>query len=555
MSQCVSRTLLAAAILARAVGAGAQPHASTGETGHVLGAVRDERGVGVSGARILAIGATVTQVVADAAGMFAVALPPGLYVLWADRDGYTPSSTTAVRVGANHRIERALMLRRQSAFVDADENPSAVAWRLRHLSRTVLRDVRHAPASAGEGGGPFVDRRSLGVPVSGHVNLFTSRPVELGRADRVSPSAGAASFVLKPPGDAGAWGIRGAMSSGSTSGWGVLGHYGTQRGPHRLGLVAAVAGQSMTTEPLTADVAVHVATVRVHTNWQVSPRLEFQPSIRLDRDDALASAALFSPELTLHARVGRAMRVSATASRVMAGPQTGRLLADAANPVWVLPGYALPDDQRAHGGLRPEIVSTARLAVEHDIVGSGAVRVGGEWFTQHVTNQLALTYTRRTDAREYAAVGVGNFAAQGWTLKLNARLVDALRASFELTTGAADWGGAVPFPRSRHGRDQVLVTRTTVSWAGEQGTRVAVGHRRGRMRPVDPHGSARPLVNDSVTVSLQTRAPVQPLAGVMLTLFFDCRPGFEEYDATSLYDGVLTTGFPALLSGGLQVKF
>jgi hypothetical protein len=124
--------------------------------GRIQGIVRDQAGDVVSDASVVAMGTTFASVRSDGAGRFVLALPPGEYVLRATRDGYVSTFREPVRVHSSARLERNITLLREdtleamqavgaAASTSETHAHSALAWRLRHLRRSVLRDM--APAA------------------------------------------------------------------------------------------------------------------------------------------------------------------------------------------------------------------------------------------------------------------------------------------------------------------------------------------------------------------------------------------------------------------------
>ena len=144
---------------------GLKPVAAAG-SGSLEGVVRDDKGAPVSGAAISAIGPTSKVAIAGEDGSFRVtSLQPGPYVVRAHLVGYTPSrrqiaqvlpsSRTTVSVSMSRsdvtRVLAAGMVAERPANGDEDEVPviistsgpetkkSELAWRMRHLQRSILK--------------------------------------------------------------------------------------------------------------------------------------------------------------------------------------------------------------------------------------------------------------------------------------------------------------------------------------------------------------------------------------------------------------------------------
>ena len=137
--------------------------------GHIRGIVRDDIGSAVGGVMVVAMGTTLASVKSDSTGRYALALPPGEYILRAARDGYVSTFREPVRMQTSVELERNITLVRQGVTArpamlagvgdfpsllqlpgsastsatgkDADHAHDEAAWRLRYLPRTALRDV------------------------------------------------------------------------------------------------------------------------------------------------------------------------------------------------------------------------------------------------------------------------------------------------------------------------------------------------------------------------------------------------------------------------------
>jgi hypothetical protein len=137
--------------------------------GHIRGIVRDDIGSAVGGVMVVAMGTTLATAKSESTGRYALALPPGEYILRAARDGYVSTFREPVRMQTSVELERNITLVRQGATTrpamlagvgdlpsllqlpaaastsatgkDADHAHDEAAWRLRYLPRTALRDV------------------------------------------------------------------------------------------------------------------------------------------------------------------------------------------------------------------------------------------------------------------------------------------------------------------------------------------------------------------------------------------------------------------------------
>jgi hypothetical protein len=213
------------------------------------------------------MGTTLAAARSDSTGRFDIALPPGEYILRANREGYTSTYREPVRVQTSVPLERDITLIRQGpaatsevtaaltnsaalATPDTDDHShSDAAWRLRHLTRTVLRDT--APAAATDtvtSGEDFRPQSSVASDVmansalaaasflsrtdfTGQVNFLTTSAVAQTTSGQSDWARGVAyAAVGAPVGLRGDWLIRGAMTAGDLSSWALVGEYdGTGR--------------------------------------------------------------------------------------------------------------------------------------------------------------------------------------------------------------------------------------------------------------------------------------------------------------------------------------
>jgi len=273
--------------------------------GSIYGVVQDEHGAPVSGALVTALGVTKAFAVTDRSGKFELRTPAGAYLVRAHVAGFTASRGEMVDVRPSSRTLSTIALRRAvsdgtkavatastgtaspasapilaatvglpgpadvpaspdgptgptaaPAVSNGDDDHSELAWRLRHMRRSVLQEV-NAPVtlvaddpSAGDSNvvGPATGfGRSVGAParvaanlfagaaLSGELNFLTTtsfdNPQQLFSGDAVARSAAYMS-VGAPAGSHADWAVRGALSQADISAWVIAGTYST-RGPAR----------------------------------------------------------------------------------------------------------------------------------------------------------------------------------------------------------------------------------------------------------------------------------------------------------------------------------
>src|SRR5262249_12770910 len=174
--------------------------------GVIKGIVSDDRGGPLPGAMVSALGATMAMTVTDANGRFSLEkLPAGDYTLRAHLAGFAASRRETVRVGVTpasvyrlqlHRLETAVATTGTSTEVTArpilaagfdlpsvassnsteadDDHPHTdTAWRLRHLTRSILKDSTSVVVVE-EDDTPVVDDRMTGHVSQSAVSILGS---------------------------------------------------------------------------------------------------------------------------------------------------------------------------------------------------------------------------------------------------------------------------------------------------------------------------------------------------------------------------------------------
>src|SRR5688572_5625166 len=133
--------------------------------GELRGVVQDEQGQPIAGAVVSAVGSTSVFAVSGADGQFTFrSLPAGPYLVRAHLEQYLPARGRLVQVTPDAKNATTIALTRRAdaksptvvaASVGGDDEPVAtpaetehghdeVAWRLRHLKRSVLKDAGEA---------------------------------------------------------------------------------------------------------------------------------------------------------------------------------------------------------------------------------------------------------------------------------------------------------------------------------------------------------------------------------------------------------------------------
>ena len=222
--------LVSAWIVAAAPAARAQdlPVVAAGPPGQMSGTIRDERGQGIGGAMVIALGPTTVSARTDTTGRFTLPLPPGEYVIRATREGFISTYREVVRVPHRSVFERHIQLNRRGGAVpppprDAASDPEnapnhahdEAAWRLRRLPPTVLRDRGSGEGTTNDNSAepPRVSlldwarqesRRAAGylagLDFTGHVNYFAAGSIARdGESTADASPAGVADLAIGAP--------------------------------------------------------------------------------------------------------------------------------------------------------------------------------------------------------------------------------------------------------------------------------------------------------------------------------------------------------------------
>ena len=251
-------------------------------SGAITGIVSDDRGGPLPGAMVSVLGATMAMTVTDVQGRFSLdKLPVGDYTLRAHLAGFAVSRREHVRIGSAPSMTYRLELRRLDATVattgrtpdtlparpiiaagfglpgadavapadkaEGDHSHTDAAWRLRHITRSILKDSANTVVLAGDDddvqvessfGRTILPASSVSsslfaaLPFSGEVNLLTTGVFAPGGLfDSYGLPRGVAYLAIGAPTPAGDWAVRAAMSEGDLSSWIVAGSFASKRGP------------------------------------------------------------------------------------------------------------------------------------------------------------------------------------------------------------------------------------------------------------------------------------------------------------------------------------
>lgn len=586
--------------------------------GAINGIVSDDRGGPLAGAMVSALGAAMAMTVTDANGRFTLQrLPAGDYTLRAHLAGFAVSRRDNVRVGTTssaiyklqlHRLDDAVGTAGATETVAArpiaeagfglpaiempaddtadDHSHTDTAWRLRHLTRSILKDSARsvvfadddenipetAPFGLVRGGVAAAGSFFADLPFTGEVNLLTTgafAPGDLFSGDMLP--RGVAYLAIGSPTHAGDWSLRAAMSQGDLSSWIVAGSFVSRReGVHSYDLGLSYSTQEYQGgNPLAlaavSDGSRNVGEVYALDRWTIGQGVSFEYGGRYARYDYLAHPGLFSPRAGLTLEPTDKTRVTAVLAQRMIAPGADEFLAPALAGPWLPP-------ERTFSPLTGDVLRVERaryldVVVEHDLSDSYAI--GVRRFFQSVGDQGMTIFGMRSPSGtrsvgHYYVATAGGVAAEGWGIRFSSSPTRRVSGSVDYTLAhgrwnpAGDLGAVTPWlaqlarPKDEDVQDLTASIRTEIP---ETATRVfvvyklnsAYARRAGALTETGLDGRFDVQVNQALPFGLGS-TKWEVLLGVR-NLFRD------PNDPASIYDELLVVRPPKRVVGGFLVRF
>ncbi len=583
------------------------------------GTVVDERGQPLGGVVVSALGGTTAFAVSDRSGRFTLRdLPAGPYLVRAHLQGYVPARAKIIQVTTAARDISIALTRVQGpsdqpqilqagvgsvdspepSSADADgEDHSEIAWRLRHLRRSVLKNVDGAIAND-DGDGSFMEdslaalARAVGgpvrfasdfiadLPLNGQINLFTrtsfDRPQELFSNQGGMP--GSVAFVsLTAPTAAGQWNVRGGTTQGDLSSWIVAGSYAWRSAGsshhYRAGMSYAMQrylGGNADALAAVADGHRNAGEIYGFDDWTVADRLNVTYGARYARYDYLANENLLSPKasVTLTPLPDASVRVRGTISHRELAPGAEEFLPPSSG-IWLPPGRTFSPVSRRFG-FRPERIDHLEIAAEQPLAND--VIVGVRAFRQQVSDQIttlfgvSMSNTAGASIGHYYVGATGEADVHGWGVSLSRVASDGLRASVDYTQSDADWlrpsGGsarvALVMPSViRRQFEQVRDLTTSVeSEVPRVDTRVFVIYKINSGFAGSDASTLRPGLGARFDVQVSQALPFLNFTNGQWEMILAVRNLFhEDLLDTSVYDELQVARPPKHIVGGVTVRF
>ncbi|HMF62435.1 MAG TPA: TonB-dependent receptor [Vicinamibacterales bacterium] len=469
--------------------------ANTVAGGVVSGVVIDEHDSPLAGAMVSILGATTAMTVTDISGRFALQqLPPGEYSMRAHLPGFAASRRENVRVGASapasfrlqlHRIESAVattgpnepltarpivaagfslpqveVAPADPATDDDDHSHSETAWRLRHLTRSILKDSANTVVFADDEVAPdpreatspgraasFASGLFADLPFSGEVNLLTSSA--FGPGELFSGNAlprGIAYLSIGAPTGVGEWAVRAGMSQGDLSSWIVAGSFLSRRDSlhsYDIGLSYSTqeyqGGNPLALAAVT-DGSRNVGEVYAVDRWTPGPGVSFEYGGRYARYDYLESPGLFSPRAALTLEPRKGSRLKASLGQRMIAPGAEEFLPPSLAGPWLPPERTF--SPLVGTDLRVERARMLDVVFEHEIKGTYVV--GIRRFFQGIDDQAVTVFgvnmpTGSRSIGHYYVASAGGVDAQGWGVRLGTVATKRVHGSVEYTVTHGDW--------------------------------------------------------------------------------------------------------------------
>jgi hypothetical protein len=580
MSHRIPVIAFAGIVFAASLGSDVRVNAAA--SGRVLGIVRDGTGLGIADADILAVGQTIVSSRSDVRGRFQMMLPPGNYVLKATRTGYLSTYREPVRVDSTTRLERTITLTRQSdspfAIPNDPHSHTDLAWQLRHLPRSVLRDEG---GTAGESTTPSQDNRSnrwafLDQQFTGQVNLLTTASTNPLSAPHATATPRGVAFIVvgAPVGLTGDWRVRGAIGSGDGSSWNLLGEYDSRdfaRHAATFGVSYSAQQYQLPATGLVVTTALpdtrRVAGAFARDRWSVTPRLNLSYAVRADRYDYLQVPNLYSGNLSVRALVLPRTYVEGSASRNLVAPGAEEFLPPPADGPWLPPERTFSSLFGARDVLRAEDVRHLQIGFAREFgrdTFSRTIRVRA--FRQQTADQMVTLFGSRqsSDLGHYRVAQAGEVDVDGWSAGIDGVIVGSLSGAIEYSHLFADWRStgrtrglrlvAPSMLRPSAERVHDVVASLDAAFNNSK-TRMQVVYRYSSAFSSDEGGRV-PEPGSRFDVQMHQELPYRPSGDGRVELIFAVRTLFRDvHNGASFYDELLTVRPPTRFMGGIQVRF
>lgn len=610
-------------VRSEAFGPGQQAHLNLGS---IQGVVIDEKGAPLPGAMVSALGAAMLMATTDSRGRFLIQpLPSGEYQLRVHLAGFVSSRRDGVRVTTATADVNKIQLRRadeppharsilaagvtappaETTSPENGDNHTDVAWWLRHLKRSVLKQdgsVVSIADAAGDGGlAPPGDDEPLAggasrfgrafdsaanmaasfftaTPFSGEVNFLTTSafgPGQFAFSDFVP--RGVAYMSIGAPAASGRWDVRASMSQSDVSAWILAGSftsrvasthayefgvsYSTQQYQHPAPRALMLPGNASLN-----DDSRNVGELYGTDRWTINPTLAVEYGARLARYDYLARHSLLSPRLGLTLSPASNTHITASVAQRMVAPGAEEFLAQTTVGPWLPPERTFAP--LAGEDLRVERARFFDIGIHHEF--GGDVIVGMRRYEQRVDNQLVTLFGLPVDGGpetpgHYFVASAGGVQADGWGFSIGSAPARRVRGSVDYSITHAAWlsrgdmaaiAAWAPMAIRPQREDIHDVTTSLETELPQTATRVFVLYKLNSAfaRGDDP---TRPSFDYRFDVQVNQALPFMPFSdAARWEVLVGVRNMFRDpTDMTSIYDELLVVHPPKRVVGGVLVRF
>jgi hypothetical protein len=580
------------------------------------GIVRDELGKPLSGAVVSALGSTSAFAISSEDGRFTFRnLPAGPYLVRAHLQNYLPSRGRVVQVSADGRTTSTIELTRRpgestdpsviAAGVGPVSDPAAtpeaegrhehdeVAWRLRHLKRSVLKDAEASIAELDGDDSLFGDSlssfgRAVGdsaryasslfadLPLNGQLNLLTStsfdRPQDLFSLNGPAPR-GLAYLSIEAPGANGDWRMRGSLTQGDLASWIVAGSY-VRHQPATHAYEAGVSysmqrylggnGEALAAMP---DSSRNVGAMYAMDNWKITPELKFSYGAKYARYDYLADRGLISPRVTMILQPDSedSFTVRTTVMHREVAPGAEEFIPPSAG-LWLPPERTF--SQVSHASFLPERHDQLEIAVDREWAKN--VVVGFRAFREQVDDQVVTIFgvalaDTPAEAGHYQVGSAGDFRAHGWGVMFSRTIGENTRASVDYTQAQSRWIDRSPdsdtlaqlAPSLIRTRERIHdVTASLESLVTPTATRLLVVYKLNTAYAASTFGEATPSAGVRFDVQVNQALPFMNFTSAQWEMLVAVSNLFKEaaYE-NSVYDELMVVRPPKRVLGGVTVRF
>ena len=585
------------------------------------GVVVADDGTPVGTAVVTVVGAVTTLAVTDADGAFSIgSLPPGPYFVRVHRQGFQTGQGEWLTLAAAATATTRLTLARDAsatgsgtalatasvlgdtegtgiatAMTGAERSESWLAWHLRRLKRTVLkdegvgavtrvaRDDGFSPADPFEYLGRVLGTSAraatafLGdVSLDGQVDLLTTgalgAPVDILQGDQ---ARGVAFFSVGADAGPGTWNVRAAVNQGELDSWTLAASYAGRIGDaHRYESGMAYSLQRYQGATLAALAAIpendrHVGSMFLQDDWALTPAFTLSYGGAVARYDYLDQQALLSGRVTASYAPAPTWRAYASVSREAVAPGAQEFVAPA-RAQWLPP-------QRTFSPLDADRFAVGQVAqyaagMERQVKGS---RVGLRAFQQRVQNQLVTLFEGAgimapVGAGHYLIGSAGDVDLSGVTVSMSHLLWDGVRASVDYTVATTEWQRTMPIRPVLAGAGAPHATRSAASVPAQihdvvstveaavplTATRVYAVYRLNNAFVTASGDGASRLADGRFELQVNQALPFLKFTKAQWEMLVAIRNMFYEQAATvSLLDEALVVGAPKRVVGGLTVRF